>query len=115
MKAPSERKLLKNAGQLDAVKLFPRLVSKGLGSADVPVEVEVAGTLLDSASARLFSRIRGSGGSLVSKRSSDLVNAAVGLYEMDAATHGLHNMKKHSSVRRILRLQNAVDGRTLEA
>lgn len=73
LKVSSERKVLKKVGQVEVVKLFPRPVSKGLGSAseepEVAVEMDEAEEDVDvERSARLIRCISGSGGVLRSKR-----------------------------------------------
>lgn len=118
-----DRKDLKKAGQLDAVKLLPRLVSKGLGSGDVATDVEedvvdepinVAATvvllatllllLVVECSARLIRRAGGSGGGLRSKRrtlSSDDATTGRSIdIDIAAATQGLHQSNEQSRARR---------------
>jgi copper chaperone CopZ len=97
----SDRNCLKKVGQEEVVKLFPKPASKGLGSASEEA-VEADGAEEDVDAARLRNCcIYGSGGVLLSKRStlSVLVSARVAcsslLFGVDAAsTRGLQKHKR---------------------
>lgn len=114
-----DRNDLKKAGQLAAVKLLPKLVSKGLGSGEVATEVEaevledpirVAATLVlvatllelecSSAARATTRRIGGSGGVLRSNKRMLSDDDAIGSSnDIAAATQGLHHSNKQSSAR----------------
>ena len=110
MNVLSDKKDWKNAGQLDTVKLLPKLESNALGNAKASeVEdavavcvAEIAAVVASPAAARLVKRTRGSGGGLLSKRIS-LCPAAMFSKLMAAARHELHHDSRQSDTERMVR------------